>query len=285
MRLLVTGASGRLGSRLIRSALAQGWDVVALDAKYRADSALPIHVVDLKDRNAIYPYLAGCDAVAHLANSIMNYFTDQQKSICETVTMGTNVMVAACETGVRKIVFASTVQVGAGTGTFDKEWPSNIQIPYLPMDGNLPPNPSNPYATGKAMCETLLQWLCRNNGITGISIRFPYMFPREAKGSYIHRQRSISQFGHPPFNTNEGMSSMSYEDAANLVLACFNADLPGYRTYFPSSPWTGDVTLKEIVEKYFNHVPLRKPVEELTGLVDISKITQETGWFPLDRLE
>ena len=70
-----------------------------------------------------------------------------------------------------------------------------------------------------------------------------------------------------------------------LLLAILNTDLPGYRVYFPSaSDWTGVSPLPETLEKHYAGIPLRKPVEQLKNLVDISRITQETGWTPQDEL-
>jgi hypothetical protein len=70
-------------------------------------------------------------------------------------------------------------------------------------------------------------------------------------------------------------------DAAALIVACLNASLPGFRTYFPAS--TGNCLGKpavEVIREHYANVPLRRPLEEIEGLVDTSRIQAETGWRP-----
>ena len=68
MRVLVTGAAGRLGSHTCHHLVAQGHDVVAADSQYRRDLPVPLRMVDLLDRTAAYGLVEGCQAVVHLAN-------------------------------------------------------------------------------------------------------------------------------------------------------------------------------------------------------------------------
>jgi hypothetical protein len=35
-----------------------------------------------------------------------------------------------------------------------------------------------------------------------------------------------------------------------------------------------------LIQRHFPNVPLKQPAETLTSLVDISRITRETGWTP-----
>ena len=59
------------------------------------------------------------------------------------------------------------------------------------------------------------------------------------------------------------------------------ADLPGFRVYFAAS--TANTQFQpaaEVIRRHFADVPLRKPLDQIASLVDISVIEQETGWTP-----
>ena len=68
MKVLVTGAAGKLGSLTVSALLRRGHEVRATDARYRADLPVRLDVRDLLDEHALYPLLDGMDALVHLAN-------------------------------------------------------------------------------------------------------------------------------------------------------------------------------------------------------------------------
>ena len=79
------------------------------------------------------------------------------------------------------------------------------------------------------------------------------------------------------------MGHLSYADAARLVTALLDADLPGYRCYMPASLQTApEYPVARIVEVYGADWPLRDPRRAPERPIDISRITAETGWTPLD---
>ena len=68
-----------------------------------------------------------------------------------------NVFQAAAESGVRKIVYASSIQAMAGS-----RWGQNDTqpgVPYLPLDGETPQHPGNHYALSKCTGEMQLGYL------------------------------------------------------------------------------------------------------------------------------
>ncbi|MGH3563165.1 MAG: NAD-dependent epimerase/dehydratase family protein, partial [Mycobacterium sp.] len=73
MRVLLTGATGFIGSRVHAALRTAGHDVVAVDAMLPAahgpDAPAPqgCHLVDIRDAGALAPLLAGVDLVCHQA--------------------------------------------------------------------------------------------------------------------------------------------------------------------------------------------------------------------------
>src|SRR4051812_6943064 len=155
MKVLVTGAVGRLGRACCPILQSAGMEVRATDR--RSDPTLSYHVevASLLDRERCYQLVDGVDAVVHLGNWASAGMADAQTVFNENCAMNMNVFQAAMERGVRRIVFASTIQVILGQRPFGglsaPVQPSDY--PYLPLDGNTPPNICNPYAASKAASE------------------------------------------------------------------------------------------------------------------------------------
>jgi len=103
-RLVVTGAAGALGRRLVPLARAAGWDVLPLD---RAE-------VDVTSVEELVPLLAGARGIVHLA-ALPSPVGHSAQEVLRTNLFGTlAVLLAAEETGVDRVVLASSINaVGA----------------------------------------------------------------------------------------------------------------------------------------------------------------------------
>jgi nucleoside-diphosphate-sugar epimerase len=122
MKILVTGATGKVGSRFVPRLIAKGYDVTILVRD--AAKALPgakVIVGDLYDPNTLPPAVAGMDAVIHLA-ALFRTFTDNE-GIVKTNHTGTVALAqAAIAAGVKRFVFVSTGNVySSGYGHPAKE--------------------------------------------------------------------------------------------------------------------------------------------------------------------
>ena len=116
MKVLVTGATGFIGSALCQRLASLGHDV---NAFYRDDSRLPIidhpaiHPVkgDITNRDELQAATQNCDGVFHLAAIAKPWASE--KSVFEVVNVeGTrNVLASALNASVRRVVFTSTASV------------------------------------------------------------------------------------------------------------------------------------------------------------------------------
>ena len=114
MRVFVTGAAGQLGSHLCRQLAEAGDEAVAVDVRYRADLPGKLHLLDLAASPLpLYRLIETADAVVHLA-TLPGPATPQEQ-FAKNVTMTMNVFQTAIEVGVRRLLFASSIQVVAGS--------------------------------------------------------------------------------------------------------------------------------------------------------------------------
>lgn len=112
--VLVTGATGCVGANIVEALLNRGYTVRALrreTSSLRALAGLEPELVtgDVLDLPALRAAMAGCDGVFHAA-AISQYWRNEPATIYTINVEGTrNVLQAARETGVRRVVFTSSV--------------------------------------------------------------------------------------------------------------------------------------------------------------------------------
>lgn len=146
-RILVTGADGFIGSHLVESLVQKGYQVRAfvfynsfnswgwLDHSSPAiRDALEVFAGDVRDPHGVKQAMKDCDAVMHLAALISIPFSYiMPETYVDTNIKGTlNVLQAALELGVEKIIHTSTSEV-YGTARFvpiSEEHPLQGQSPY-----------------------------------------------------------------------------------------------------------------------------------------------------------
>jgi nucleoside-diphosphate-sugar epimerase len=282
MRVVVTGGAGHLGSAVCEVLAEAGLDVLSVDRVYERDLPVRQEVANLLDGPGVYRLLRDREAVVHLAN-IPNPFgpTPPQQLYSDNVTMDMNVFQAAVELGARKLIFSSSVQAFSGSRSMDEpEVPSCL--PYLPVDGDVPTRPGNAYALSKAAGEQQLRYFAAlDPGLACAALRFPVLLS-EWNMRWLRRagrQRWHRYGGNP----DEGFSYLTVKDAGRLVLAILGKLPAGYHQFFPATTDShAEMSVPELIEKYYRGVPLRVPVEKMTSLIDISAVTQQLGWVPQD---
>jgi nucleoside-diphosphate-sugar epimerase len=123
VKVFVTGGTGFIGGEVVRQLRDRGDDVVCLvrnPAKAKAVEALGCELVagDLGDKDAIRAGIEGCDAVIHAAAVYeVGIPASQRPAMREANVAGTeNVLGAALEAEVAKVVYVSTVGIGSTHG-------------------------------------------------------------------------------------------------------------------------------------------------------------------------
>lgn len=114
MRVLVTGATGFVGGAVARELIQSGHEVRLLvrpTANHRFVQNLPVELCygDIRELDSLYQATAGCQQVYHAA-ALYKLWVRHRRDIYESNVTGTeNVLKAARNSGVTKIVYTSSV--------------------------------------------------------------------------------------------------------------------------------------------------------------------------------
>lgn len=186
MKILVTGAGGFIGSHLVERLLARGYEVKAF-VRYNSRNfwgwleqiknkeKIEIIAGDIRDYDSVFHAMKDCKQVFHLAALIgipYSYFSPL--AYIKTNVEGTyNILQAAKEHGVKKIIHTSTSEV-YGTAQF------------VPITEEHPTNPQSPYAATKAAADFLALSFYRSFNLPVAIIRpFNTYGPRQSARAVI----------------------------------------------------------------------------------------------------
>ncbi len=147
-RALVTGGAGFIGSNLVRALLERGDDVRVLDnfsTGNRANLAgLDVEIVEgeLRSYERVHNAVRGTEVVYHLGalGSVPRSVQDPLTSSAVNVEGTLNVLLAARDEGVRRVVFSSSSSVYGAKRD-------------LPVDESLAADPISPYGVAKLAAE------------------------------------------------------------------------------------------------------------------------------------
>ena len=187
-KILVTGAAGQVGCRLVRQLLNLDYEVRATvlpddpNASRVDDLDIEIAAVDLTDSQATDKAVAGCDGIIHCAVLInplegmseLEFFHNNVASVF-------NVAKAAAQRAdsIERLVAVSTASV----------YPMDTQHAtpaYHPVDELHPKRPVTIYALSKLVGEQIVEGLSRQTGLR-FSIVRPSGILSEAHGVFILR--------------------------------------------------------------------------------------------------
>lgn len=274
MKVTVTGAAGTLGAQTLNLLWENGYEVHATDQNFRRDLPVRLEIASLLNRERCYDLLAGSDAVVHLGNHSSFHGNDRQRIFFENTTMDMNVFQAAVDVGIKKIVFSSSIQ-SIGKWLPDPESGTPGSPAYLPLDGAIPPRPANPYALSKEAGENMLRYFTDISGITGFSVRFPYLLNQEMRARLQEHPDALDWLGAP-----NAFAWLDIRDAAALIDALLRSDLTGHHTFMPSAPLFSGESVAELSARLFPGVPWKTPVEKATSFIDMTGIMEATDWEP-----
>lgn len=155
--VVVTGAAGNLGRRLVPHLEARGHHVRSVDRVTCQE--LDITVADLSTPGPWRDLFAGADTLVHLAGngSSSACWSDLVADNVDAVFM---VMDGAAQHGLRRVVLASSVWASRG------RWTTPGPIPAGPSDPG-----GNAYGTTKAVAERAVAAYVASTGATGIAVR------------------------------------------------------------------------------------------------------------------
>lgn len=226
MKVLVTGASGFIGSHVVLVLKANGHHVVAASR-----SPLPLDGVEWRAAPDLGPHadwsycLAGVDVVVHLA--AYAHVTSKTK-VDHALLKQTNVVGAAnlarqaAQVGVTHFVFLSSI--GAMADSSDHAL--TIGSPCRPM---------TPYGASKLDAEKVIKDEAKLRGMEWTILRAPLVYGPGNPGN-MRRLLKLVQSGIPlPFASVRNRRSFIYvENFTDVIAICLGNPLAFGRTFLPS---------------------------------------------------
>ncbi|HEX5836532.1 MAG TPA: NAD(P)-dependent oxidoreductase [Anaerolineales bacterium] len=218
MRILITGAGGFIGSHLVDSQLAKGFDVRAvdlhLDLLRHADGHPHLEAVrgDITDEKLVKRLVEGVNVIYHLASAHLDVSLPDEHYRRVNVGAALSLLDAARQAGVKRFVHCSSVGVIG-------------DVEHPPADEVTDCHPTNIYEKTKLEGERAALDFWRRTGFPVVVARPAWVYgprcPRTAK-----LIRTISKGRFPIFGSGKNMRHPIYiSDAVRGLELC--AETPG----------------------------------------------------------
>ncbi len=236
-KVVVTGGAGFIGSHLVDGLVRRGYDITILDdlstgrmpniaglIKRTPSKNLPpgekatggeVRFIQgsITDLGLLYELFRDVDYVFHLAaipsvpRSIENPLASHEANTTGTL----NVLLAARDNSVSKVIYASSSSVYGDT-------------PTLPKTENMPPNPQSPYAVTKLAGEYYCHIFHQVYGLPTVCLRYfnvygPRQDPNSQYAAVIPRFISRVSQGEPPVIYGDGEQTRDFTFVGDAVEA------------------------------------------------------------------
>ena len=244
MRVLITGAAGRLGTRLTKT-LTASHDLVLGDLKHLDDPRfVPLDITDLA---AVRAAVAGCDAVAHLViqdwpscspREMLHYGVPALKAHAIGLHQ---VLHAALEAGVRRFVYTSSVSAVDGL-------PAGTRV-----DSDTRHYSNSMYGLTKGFGEDLCRQFHHAYGLSLAVLRLGTVFAPEGDGAWIGNAYHPDPSQCPSPGT--ATSRVHVDDVTRAITLALEAPGPGYALVHVVGADSGDRWDLEAARRLFGWQP------------------------------
>lgn len=215
--IVITGASGNIGHK-VAAYLGRrpDLDLVLIDRTAPAGTA--VLAAELNEPGPWMSRFQGADTAIHLAAN-PNIHARWSELVADNVDATVNVLESCLRAGVRRLVFASSVQVATGHENCPRITPE------------LPPSPTNLYGASKSVGERLALAASRRGGLSVVCLRL----------GMVRRGANPPPVGHPSLAVQQLW--LSNRDLCRIVELAVDASLTGFwilnaTSDIAGSPWS-----------------------------------------------
>ncbi|HEV2527674.1 MAG TPA: NAD(P)-dependent oxidoreductase [Thermomicrobiales bacterium] len=281
MRVLVTGAAGRIGQYTAAELLAHGHEVVGTDLRraplYRdlpedALAGMVWRESDAADVAAVTWAMRDCDAVVHMG-AIPAPRTNPDHVVWRNNVMGVWSVFQAAETvGITRVVQASSVSA------YGPAW-SDIPRPmrYVPADEAHPMENADPYGLSKEVAELVGATFNRRTGMQVVSMRYSWVGSPSEIGT--RRPSTDEELRGNGKNLWAGVDARDAARANRMALetedvGCVALNITGRDN-------VTDLPTMDLIRRYLPDIEIRREISGFRTAFDISAAREAIGWEPI----
>jgi UDP-glucose 4-epimerase len=278
-RVLVTGGAGFIGSFVVDQLRSAGHEAVIFDVRrspHHARGEVPTVIGDVLDYASVREAARGCDAIAHLAAAAdVGEVAKDPESAERLNSRGTfNVLEAAREEGVGRVIYASTIWVYS-----EAEGHVNEDVPLHP--------PAHLYTATKLAGELYCRSYTELFGLDTTVLRFgiPYG-PRARPAAVVPSFVGKALAGEPLSIAGTGEQTRRFVYVEDLAEGVVRALAPVAANRIYNLVGTEDVSIRQIADTVrslvgdveIEHTPGR--AGDFSGGAEISgeRARRELGW-------
>ncbi len=242
MKALVTGATGFIGSRVLRRLIEKGAKVRALvrkESNLENIEGLPVEIVygDLRNYSSLLNALDGCNFLFHVAADYRLWVPNPENMYRTNVHGTVNIMKAALEKGIKRIVYTSSV---ATLGLNPNGSPSNEDTPSSLSDmiGH--------YKRSKFLAEEKVREMVKKYGLPAVIVNpSTPIGPGDIKPTPTGRIIIEAASGRMPAYVDTGLNIVHVDDVAEGHILALEKGRIGERYILGGE----NLTLRELLEK------------------------------------
>ena len=277
MKVLVTGAHGKVGRAAVAALVAAGHEVTASDLTppgfERKAPGTPRYVqAQLTNAGDAFAIVRGQDAVVHVAAIPEPTGNPPHVVFSNNLMSAFNVLEAAVRFGITRFVNISSETV---PGFF---FPERDFLPdYVPVDEEHPARPQDPYALAKLFSEQLCDAAVQRSDIRCISLRPSWV---QYEGNY--EQNLGPQIRDAAVLSPNFWSYIDAYDLADSIVLAVESDLPGHEVFYIASPDNvgGHDFAKVVKQFYGDKVEVRELSRVDASGISCAKAERLLGYKP-----
>ncbi|MBF0552074.1 MAG: NAD-dependent epimerase/dehydratase family protein [Deltaproteobacteria bacterium] len=240
MKCVITGASGFVGSAVLRQLLKAGHEVRALlrpncDRRNLGGLSVEVVVGDLNNRKSLDQALSGCEALFHVAADYRLWVPRPDEMYRVNVEGTREIMMAAAEAGVRRIVYTSSVAtlgLNSDGSPADETTPSTLA------------NMIGHYKRSKFLAEAEVRRMVSEDGLPVVIVNpSTPVGPRDIKPTPTGKMVLEAAAGRMTAYVNTGLNFVHVDDTAEGHILAFEHGRVGERYILGGR----NMTLKEVL--------------------------------------
>ena len=291
MKVLVTGGAGFIGSNLVRALVERGDDVRVLDnfstgnRSNLAELTAEIEIVEgeLRSYERVHAATRGVEVVFHQGAlpSVPRSVQDPLTTSAVNVEATLNVLLAARDEGIRRVVFASSSSVYGNSGE-------------LPRVETQNPDPISPYGVSKLAAERYCVSFARVYPLETVALRYfnvfgPNQDPTSQYSAAVPRFMTAIANGRPVSIYGDGEQRRDFTYVANVVDAnLLAADAEGVSGHVLNVATGRATTVNELAEaigallgrSVERDDQPERPGDVRDSWADVTRARESLGWTP-----